>query len=113
MRKKGEPQKKERKENKHESNEVISGKLQLGLIQSIQVINENWQRNQASGMHALHYLYIKVCTIIWRKQKAYPHPLYQRTSRSSLIFAPFTPMMEPARLWWISSRSSHSKSTPL
>lgn len=35
------------------------------------------------------------------------------TSRSSLILAPFTPMMLPARLWWMSILSSQSKSTPL
>lgn len=35
------------------------------------------------------------------------------TSRSSLILAPFTPIIEPARLWWISRRSSQSKSIPL
>lgn len=48
-----------------------------------------------------------------KAQKACLYPTCQHTSRSSLILAPFTPMMEPARLWWISRRSSQSKSMPL
>lgn len=38
---------------------------------------------------------------------------FHLTSLNSFILAPLTPMMPPAKLWWISRRSSLSKSIPL